>query len=149
MTQPAAPTTPPPFSVTNNVTRVTFNYVRNNPGKTRKEVALALGVQGFKVSSVTSLLGQMLKQGMMRESAHLLYVTTNEYAPIKSSKTLKGLSEKPQEQQRKKVIIVRKGVPAPEPTPEVKEWQPSDVIDTLTVHQAIALFRALRNILVS
>jgi hypothetical protein len=135
--------------VTNNVCRTTFNYVRDNPAKTRVEVAKALSQQGYKPGSVSSLLGQMIKQGLMRESAHLLYVTVNEYAPLKSSKTLKGLSEKPQEQQRKKVIIVRKGVPAPEPTPEVKEWQPSDVIDTLTVHQAIALFRALRNILVS
>jgi hypothetical protein len=29
-----------------------------------------------------------------------------------------------------------------------KEWTPDDVIDKLTVHQAIALFKALRNVLV-
>jgi hypothetical protein len=138
----------PYFTVTNNVTRITFNYVRDNPGKTRKEVALSLGTQGFKASSVTSLLGQMLKQGMMRESADLLYVTTNDYAPLKSSKKLKALAAKPQAQQRKIVTITRRAAPVAEPTPVVKEWSPSDVIDTLTVHQAIALFKALRNILV-
>jgi predicted SPOUT superfamily RNA methylase MTH1 len=158
-TDPMPTPTPPPakpyFSVTNNVTRVTFDYVRDNPGKTRIEVAKALEKQGFKNSSVTSLLGQMLKQGMMRESAHLLYTTTNEYTPIKSSKKLKAMAAKPQEQQRKKVVLINKrtgevvgAAPKVEPTPVAKEWTPDDVIDKLTVHQAIALFKALRNVLV-
>ena len=136
------------FQTTNNVTRVTFNFVRDNPGKTRVEVAKAMEQQGYKPGSVSSLLGQMLKQGMMRESAHLLYATTNEYTPIKSAKALKALAAKPQEQQRKIVTITRRAAPVAEPTPEVKEWSPNDVIDKLTVHQAIALFKALRNILV-
>jgi hypothetical protein len=156
--EPMPETTPskPYFTVTNNVTRITFDYVRDNPGKTRKEVSVALGAQGFKAGSVTSLLGQMIKQGVMRESASLLYVTTNEYAPLKSSKKLKALQAKNQANpERKKVIIVRKrtgeivgAAPKVEPTPAVKEWSPNDVIDKLTVHQAIALFKALRNILV-
>jgi predicted SPOUT superfamily RNA methylase MTH1 len=144
-TPPPAPTTRH-FSVTNNVTRVTFAYVRDNPGKTRVEVAKALEMQGFKASSVSSLLGQMLKQGMMRESTHLLYVTTNEYATIKSAK---ALAAKPQEPQRKIVTITRRAAPVAEPTPEVKEWSPNDVIDKLTLRQALALFKELRNILVN
>jgi hypothetical protein len=144
---PAAPVNPY-FSVTNNVTRITFDYVRDNPGKTRKEIALALGTQGFKPGSVSSLLGQMIKQGTMRESAHLLYVTTNEYTPIKSSKKLKAMAAKPQEPQRKIVTITRRAAPVAEPTPAAKGWSPNDVIDTLTVHQAIALFKALRSVLV-
>jgi hypothetical protein len=152
---PATPTTKAYFSVTNNVTRVTFDYVRDNPGKTRKEVAVALEAQGYKNSSVTSLLGQMVKQGLFRESANLLYVTTGEYTPLKSSKKMKAVAEKQQAPQRKKVVIVNKrtgeivgAAPKVEPTPVEKEWSPNDVIDKLTVHQAIALFKALRNILV-
>jgi hypothetical protein len=152
---------PPPapakayFTVTNNVTRVTFNYVRDNPGKTRVEVAKDLEKQGYKPGSVSSLIGQMIKQGLIRESAQLLYVTANEYAPLKGSKVVKALAAKPQEQQRKKVVLVSKrtgeaipAAPVAEPTPVVKEWSPNDVIDKLTVHQAIALFKALRNVLV-
>jgi hypothetical protein len=145
----------PYFTVTNNVTRITFNYVRDNPGKTRIEVAKALEKQGYKPGSVSSLVGQMIKQGLIRESAHLLYAMTNEYAPLKSSKKVKALAAKPQEQQRKKVVLVSKrtgevipAAPVAEPTPVVKAWSPDDVIDTLTVHQAIALFKALRNVLV-
>jgi hypothetical protein len=136
------------FQTTNNVTRVTFDFVRDNPGMTRVEVAKELAKQGYKPGSVSSLLGQMLKQGMMRESAYLLYATTNEYTPLKSTKALKALAAKPQEQQRKIVTITRKAAPVAEPTPVVKEWSPDDVIDKLTVHQAIALFKALRNVLV-
>jgi len=153
------PQTPAPskvhFAVTNNVCRATFDYVRDNPGKKRVEVSKALETKGFNPGSVSSLLGQMLKQGMLRENAHLLYATTNEYTPIKSSKKLKAMAAKPQEQQRKKVVLINKRTgevvgtaPKVEPTPVGKEWEPNDVIDKLTVHQAIALFKALRNILV-
>jgi hypothetical protein len=152
---PAPAPTKPYFTVTNNVTRVTFNYVRDNPGKNRVEVAKDLEKQGYKPGSVSSLIGQMIKQGLIRESAQLLYVTANEYAPLKGSKVVKALAAKPQEQQRKKVVLVSKrtgaivgAAPVAEPTPVVKEWSPNDVIDTLTVHQAIALFKALRSVLV-
>jgi hypothetical protein len=144
---PPAPTKPY-FTVSNNVCRTTFNFVRDNPGMTRVEVGKELAKQGFNSGSVSSLLGQMLKQGMLRESAYLLYVTMNEYTPIKSAKALRALAAKPQEQQRKIVTITRKAAPVAEPTPVVKEWSPDDVIDKLTVHQAIALFKALRNVLV-
>jgi hypothetical protein len=151
-TEPVPTPTPTPakayFTVTNNVTRVTFDYVRDNPGKTRVEVAKAMEKQGFKPGSVSSLLGQMIKQGMVRESAHLLYATVNEYTPLKGSRVVKALTAKPQEQQRKIVTITRRAAPVAEPTPVVKEWSPDDVIDKLTVHQAIALFKALRNVLV-
>jgi hypothetical protein len=145
---PAPAPAKPYFTVTNNVTRVTFDYVRDNPGKTRTEVAKALEKQGYKPGSVSSLLGQMIKQGLIRESAHLLYAMANEYAPLKGSKAVKALAAKPQEQQRKIVTITRKAAPVAEPTPVVKEWSPNDVIDKLTVHQAIALFKALRSVLV-
>jgi hypothetical protein len=145
---PAPAPTKPYFTVTNNVTRITFDYVRDNPGKTRTEVAKALEKQGYKPGSVSSLLGQMIKQGLIRESAHLLYAMANEYAPLKGSKAVKALAAKPQEQQRKIVTITRKAAPVAEPTPVVKEWSPNDVIDKLTVHQAIALFKALRSVLV-
>jgi hypothetical protein len=147
---PAAAPEPTPakpyFTVTNNVTRVTFDYVRDNPGKTRKEVATALEVQGFKTSSVTSLLGQMVKQGAMRESAHLLYVTASEYAPLKSSKKVKEMAAKPQEQQRKVVTITRRAAPVAEPTPVAKEWNVTDQLNRMSIVQARLMYDALRKI---
>jgi hypothetical protein len=139
----------PYFTVTNNVTRVTFEYVRDNPGKTRTEVAKALEKQGFKPGSVSSLLGQMIKQGMMRENANLLYATTNEYAPLKGSKVLKGLAAKPQEQQRKvvKLVNTRTGeVLNPTPTPVAKEWNVTDQLNSMSIVQARLMYDALRKI---
>jgi hypothetical protein len=147
---PATPTDKPYFTVTNNVTRVTFDYVRDNPGKTRKEVAVALEKQGFKPSSVTSLLGQMVKQGLFRESNELLYVTTGEYTPLKSSKKMKAVAEKQQAPQRKVVTITRRAAPEAEPTPVPPNAKFSatipQLLDTLSVVQARELYDALRKI---
>jgi hypothetical protein len=144
MTQPVSPVH---FAVTNNVTRITFEYVRDNPGKTRIEVAKALEKQGFKPGSVSSLLGQMLKQNMMRESAHLLYAMTNEYTPIKGSKAMKALAAKPQEQQRKIVTITRKAAPVAEPTPQINSaWDAEVMLNNLSIKQARALYDELRKI---
>ena len=153
--EPPVPIPPPApakpyFTVTNNVTRITFDYVRDNPGKTRKEVAVALEAQGFKTSSVTSLLGQMVKQGAMRESAHLLYVTASEYAPLKSSKKVKELAAKPQEQQRKvvKLVNTRTGeVLNPTPAPQINAaWDAETLLNNLSIKQARALYDELRKI---
>ena len=144
---PATPTDKPYFTVTNNVTRVTFDYVRDNPGKTRKEVAVALEKQGFKPSSVTSLLGQMVKQGLFRESNELLYVTTGEYTPLKSSKKMKAVAEKQQAPQRKVVTITRRAAPEAEPTPQINAaWDAETLLNNLSIKQARALYDELRKI---
>ena len=146
-TPPAPAPAKPYFTVTNNVTRVTFEYVRDNPGKNRVEVAKALEKQGYKSGSVSSLLGQMIKQGMMRESAHLLYATINEYTPIKGSKAMKALAAKPQEQQRKIVTITRKAAPKVEPTPQINSaWDAEVLLNNLSIKQARALYDELRKI---
>ena len=152
------------FTVTNNVCRVTFEYVRDNPGKTRVEVAKALEAQGYKSGSVSSLLGQMLKQSLMRESAHLLYVTTNEYAPLKSSKALKVAQEKAQQATRKKVVLVSKrtgevipsasagiaALPTTNATTALyttpAEWSVETLLNNLSIKQARALYDELRKI---
>jgi hypothetical protein len=144
-TPEAQPATKAYFTVTNNVTRITFDYVRDNPGKTRKEIAVALEAQGYKTGSVTSLLGQMVKQGMVRESANLLYVTTNEYTPLKSAKKMKALEEKSQAPQGKVVPIVRK--PKAEPAPQINAaWDAETLLNNLSIKQARALYDELRKI---
>lgn len=155
----AAPAQPVPkahFAVTNNVCRATFDCIKNNAGSTRKEVIAALTAQGYRAASTTTLIGQMLKQYHVRESGGGLFATSDQYVPLKGSKAWAKLQDSAQ---RKKVTIVSKRTgevinPRPEPAPVVvvvpveKEWEPNDVIAKLNVHQALALFKALRNILV-
>jgi CelD/BcsL family acetyltransferase involved in cellulose biosynthesis len=125
-------------------------------------VAKALEAQGYKSGSVSSLLGQMLKQGMMRESAHLLYVTTSEYAPLKSSKALKVAQEKAQQTARKKVVLISKrtgevippasaGIAAlpttREAAPQINSaWDAETLLNNLSIKQARALYDELRKI---
>jgi len=157
--EPMPETTPshkPYFTTTNNVCRATFEYIRDNPGKTRKEVSTALLEKGYKTASTTALIGQMVKQYHARETQGLLYATTDHYVPLKSSKAWAKLQEA-KAAPRKHVELVSKATgkvfnprPAPAPVlmPVEKEWTPDDVIAKLNVHQALALFKALRNILV-
>jgi hypothetical protein len=145
----------PYFSVTNNVCRSTFEHIRDNPGKTRKEVCSALAERGYKASSTTTLIGQMIKQSHVRESNGLLYAINTEYKTLKGSKAWAKLQAAAQPRKKITLVNTRTGEvlnprPAPVvvPMPVEKEWEPNDVIAKLNVHQALALFKALRNILV-
>lgn len=71
------------FQVTNNVTRATFNYVRDNPGLQRTDVVRSLEGQGYKSTSTYSLILQLLRQGLFRVADGRLYATQSEYTPIK------------------------------------------------------------------
>lgn len=83
-TQPAPTSARKLFSETTGTTRATFDYVRDNPGCTRIQVTDVLDAKGHKRNSVASLLVQMVRQGMVRESNGLMYVTQPEYTPLKA-----------------------------------------------------------------
>jgi hypothetical protein len=145
------------FKATNNVTRATFDYVHKNPGKTRKEYINELGDQGYKRSSVTSLLGQFVRSGAMVVRGDIYFATTSEYEPIKSSVVRK-----------KAVKVVKPAVKAaglasiaPTPrkyieitskrtgevtNPRKEEWSVESVVDKLNVRQAMAVYDELRKI---
>ena len=79
------------FNVTNNISRVTFDYIKNNPGSTRKEIIQALEHQGFAGGSTSSLIAQMRRNQMVHETNNLYYADIPEYRPIKSLKALKKM----------------------------------------------------------
>ena len=83
-------TLPHAFKPTNNVSRETFNYVKNHPGVTRATMGAEMEKKGFKRSSTISLATQFVRQGMIRASNHGLYVTQDEYTPIKTAKAFKN-----------------------------------------------------------
>jgi hypothetical protein len=93
--QPTKPTQEIPmkktFGVTNNISRVTFDYIKNNPGSTRKEIIEALEHQGFAGGSTSSLIAQMRRNKMVHETNNLYYADIAEYRPIKSLKALKKM----------------------------------------------------------
>ena len=82
------------FNITNNISRVTFDYIKNNPGSTRKEIIQALEHQGFAGGSTSSLIAQMRRNNMIHEKDSFYYADIPEYRPIKSLKAIKKMEAK-------------------------------------------------------
>ena len=75
------------FSVTNNVTRTTFDYLKKHPNLTSAEICADMEKLGYKESSVGSLLAQFAKQGLAERDDRGRYITiVDEYRPLKASK---------------------------------------------------------------
>jgi hypothetical protein len=87
----------PVFEVQNNVTRVTFDYIKLHPGTTSTAASRDLAKHGFKESSVTALMAQFVRAGLaVRDNNHGYRVTVDEYTPMKASaKYAKKSSPKP------------------------------------------------------
>jgi hypothetical protein len=75
-----------PFAIQNNVTRVTFDYIKLHPGTTSAAASRDLVKHGFKESSVTALMAQFVRAGLaVRDNNHGYRVTVDEYTPMKAS----------------------------------------------------------------
>jgi hypothetical protein len=73
------------FKPTNNVSRVTFDAVKNTPGCEPKYYVEQLVEEGYKKASVSSLLAQMIRQGLLRrDDQGGLRATVPEYTPLKA-----------------------------------------------------------------
>ena len=147
------------FSRTTDVTRATFEYVRDNPHRVTREVVQVLGAQGHNPSSVSSILSQMARTGLItRESDGTYWTHAREYTPVKLSalrrdrKPTKPKAAKPKAVQPKaeapkveapkpKVVLTRKEA-APAPAPAA--YDVDALIATLTIAQARDLFAALK-----
>jgi hypothetical protein len=130
----------PHFKVTNNVTRATFDFVKNNPHKSRKTICAALEKDGYKPTSVDSLLTQFVKHGLCVRDANSNYTTAvSEYTPIKVRKQIKAA------QVIQKAKITRgEGIAALSAQPMVKlVWDADTVINNIGLKQAHALYKEL------
>ena len=162
------------FGITNNISRVTFDYIKNNPGSTRKEIIEALEHQGFSGGSTSSLVAQMRRNKMIHETNNLYYADIPEYRPIKSLKALKKMEAPiapPKRKYEKKAVTgigallqaKLESAPMPsqaaldaaaramEPAPIPKRMislvrvkSPEDILKDMTVYQAHDLYRHLK-----
>jgi hypothetical protein len=78
-------TLPHAFKTSNNVSRETFNYIKDNPGLRRVQIAHAMADRGFKKSSALALSSQFVRNGMARVVDGGMFVAQSEYTPIKST----------------------------------------------------------------
>ena len=144
-------TVKPYFSVTNNVTRATFDYVKNNPASGYKQIAAALEKRGYKPSSIGSLLTQFVKNGLCARDANNNYTTlVNEYSPIKAAS--KKLKVKQVIQKAKATrgegIAALGAQPTPRVAPAtiVTAWDADTIINNIGLKQARALYDELKKI---
>jgi hypothetical protein len=76
----------PVFAIQNNVTRVTFDYIKLHPGTTAAAASRDLTKHGFKKASITALMAQFVRAGLAtRDNNHGYRATVDEYVPMKAS----------------------------------------------------------------
>lgn len=148
---------PPPqvFKPTNNVSRETFNAVRDNPRLQYKDLLRMLTNRGFNVASIGSLLTQMYNAGMITKDDTGRYTALQaEYTPIKARKrvkpkkkvavpTTKKKEEKAgiaaletQDAVPKKLVVIQKK--------EAPAFDPEQLLSTLSFSQVMALYKKIK-----
>jgi hypothetical protein len=137
------------FKTTNNVTRSTFNAVRDTPGCTRKAILFGLAVQGYKLASTTSILSQMIKQRLIREEDDgKLYANFKEYVPLRSTSKPKAKPVKKAKPQAKVQPQTKPIEAAPQPQArqerrviDIEEW-----LNEVPLMQARMVYMRLKTI---
>ena len=149
----------PVFEVQNNVTRVTFDYIKLHPGTTSTAASRDLAKHGFKESSVTALMAQFVRSGLAtRDNNHGYRVTVDEYVPMKASTKYakKPVKVKPAttNDHKRPLATAGDGIAALHPEATSKRVvntivfgkPPEEVIKHMTVLQARELYDYLKKI---
>ena len=145
------------FKPTNNVSRETFNAVRDFPNQKGVFYVEMLGKKGFKSSTVSTLLYQMTRNGQIAKAKDGCLVTTSTaYSPVKTLKKVRDIVPD-KNVVRELIANVDKpsvGIAAlnAEPTPAPRknslilnrDWTPYKAIENLNVFQARALYDELK-----
>jgi hypothetical protein len=156
------------FDITNNVTRATFEYVKNHPNETSPEICASMAKLGYKESSVGSLIAQFAKQGLAERDDRGRYITiVDEYKPLKAAKKLLTIVPKPEEVKPKRkyekkavtgigALLQAKLESTPMPIVSehttqrkafvslVRSKTPDDILKDMTVFQARELYDYLK-----
>jgi len=140
------------FRTTNNVTRATFNLVRDNAGITRRGAVAKLETMGYKPTSTTSLLTQMMRQRLIRvETDGGMHANFPEYTPLKAKLRRVMADKKPAKVKEVKRTYIKSSVESKEDA-GIAALQPQAtqtvdaIIKNLTVYQAKELRDALNNL---
>lgn len=138
----------PHFKVTNNVTRATFDYVKNNPHQSCKEICVALEKDGYKASSIGSLLTQFVKNTLcIRDEQGRYTAIAHEYTPTKVRKQLKAKQViQKAKATRGEGIAALSAQPTQRVAPIVTAWDADTIINNIGLKQARALYDELKKI---
>ena len=147
-------TQPHRFKPTNNASRETFAFIKNNPDLKASEIVAHMVKRGFKENSTTSLCTQMVRQGLVSKTPQGgLRVIVDEYAPLKSYKK-KDKKVKVQKTEKPKKEVAGLAALAPQDKVDTsrstivlnRNWTAQGVVDKLSVMQARELYDLLKKI---
>lgn len=146
----------PAFEIKNNVTRVTFDYVKLHPGTTAAAACKDLAKNGYKESSITALMAQFVRAGLaVRDNNHGYRVIVDEYVPMKASqKYTKKPASKAKPAPKTQPAPQSEGIAALQPEATAKRVTnilvfgkpPEEVIKHMTVLQARELYDYLKKL---
>lgn len=135
--------------IKNNVTRDTFDWIRDNPGSKSIDVCKAMLVKGHKRSSVYSIISQFVKNGVVaRHDDTSLAAMADEYIPTGEGRNAadvvrKFLGEAPPKAAKPTKPGKAARHPASGKKVSASVWA---LIDTLTIAQARELRAALNKL---
>lgn len=137
---------PQTFKITSNIARTTFNYVRDNPGLTARQVGEHMRSLGLKSHSAVAMMSASVANGIMRRDENSkYYATVPEYRPLK--KIVRN--PKAVHKQKPKPLTPQQGIKAllAEPIHKVEPELTNDyILSKLDVRQALSLYRELISI---
>jgi hypothetical protein len=145
-----------PFQIGNNLNRVLFEQAQLLP-TTRKALTDRMVAMGFKRNSVSTIIQQMLRQGLLQaDDEGVLHLTVGQYTPLKSSRAMRNMQKKqaavpPRRQikvsvRNRTVEEVQEERPVSS-SPVIKSvWTARDALAGLSILQAQELYAELRNI---
>jgi hypothetical protein len=148
------------FKPTNNVSRETFNAVRDNPNKTNGELIKIMKDKGFNPSSVGSLLAQMARQDIVQRDDEGRFTTRlKEYTPIKTPSATKKkkvtITKRPYVKSGKyttksgiAALDMHTTLSAPVVAPaSAPAFDPDQLLSTLSFPQVLALYKKIKTLL--
>jgi hypothetical protein len=130
-------TLPQTFRITSNVTRETFDYVKQNPGVTLQVIKAHVKAKGMNEESAQAVLSNNVRQGYMRRDKFRYWTIVDEY------KSLKGTSKK---SKLPRLSETAKVVAKPIPEAVKKQTTAQHILDTVNVAEAKKLYVELRKI---
>ena len=139
------------FTVTNNVSRATFGFVRDNPGLHHNDIKRKLIDKGYKESSVTALISQLRRAGQIARLADGTYhATAKEYEPIKQmykkAVTKQPTAKKPDPKSEDIAALQPVATPVTTASPMVISNDVEYILSTLPIKQARSLYDELHKI---
>lgn len=139
------------FKPTNNVSRETFNAVRDNPRLQYKDLVRMMGNRGFNESSIGSLLTQMYNAGMIAKDDNGRYTALQaEYTPIKASKRGKPKKKKvavpgvKKKAEKAGIAALKTQDGVVKETPAPASFDPEQLLSTLSFAQVMALYKRIK-----